>query len=355
MNEGGTFMENEKLNTVINRVIIESNKGDRSFTLVEGDLLQDDGDLIVVNTYENEHGEIEGDFAQVLKEQFHLGESQERPVFYLENGGYISFIESVDKEAKKMLILHSKLKEGEPISQQLYETMIKGLFSSLVSLEISGFAFTTVSFPVLLRKGINGVYNEAASTLIQQAVKWLKKSSCTNTIRYYVYLENDSTLWHEAIERSLGRSVVNANIDEDISRLRTYLLGLIYSFPKEEAVYHDTLVPLQNALNRDSISPEVVAAFGRKLAESLCESITGNTDVTFNINLSTIKNKENIDPFFIQCLYQIKAYGNTSIHRSKSIYGSDSLTSEDLKILLLILKKILLEYQKKIMQNRITS
>ena len=99
------------------------------------------------------------------------------------------------------------------------------------------------------------------------------------------------------------------------------------------------------------ISPEVVAAFGRKLAESLCERITGNTNVTFNINLSTVKHTGNYDPFFIQCLYQIKAYGNTSIHRSKPMYGSDSLTSDDLKILLLILKKILLEYQKKIMQG----
>ena len=254
-------MDNEKNNTVINKVIIESNQGDRSFTLVEGDLLQDDGDLIVVNTYENEHGEMEGDFAEVVKNKFQLIEAKERPIFYLENGGYMSLIEPAHKDSKMMLILHSKLKEGEPISKELYETMIKGLFSALVSLEISGYRFATVSFPVLLRKGINGIYDEAAATLIQHAVKWLKKSSYTNTIRYYVYLENDSVLWNESIERSLGRSVVNANIDEEMSRLRIYLLGLIYSFPKEEAVYQDTLVPLQHALNRDSDQPRSCSCF----------------------------------------------------------------------------------------------
>lgn len=333
------------MNEMINRVIIESNRGDKSFILIKGNLLRDDGDLIVVNTYEDMNGNIIGDFSQMVKEQFHLANAKERTIFFLENGGSVNLIESSSDTSIRILILHSRLREGEPISKELYEKLIKGLFSALVSLEVSGYRFSTISLPVLLRKGISHIHNEAAAILIQHAVKWLKTSKYTNTIRYYVYEKGDQNKWNDAIEQTLGRSVVNATIDEQVSKLRIYLLALIYSFPKDEAVYQDTLVPLQNALNRELISPEVVAAFGRKLAESLCEKMTGNTKVSFNVNLSTLKKAGNLDPFFLQCLYQIKAYGNTSIHRSNPIYGSDTLTLDDLKILLIILKKILLAYQ----------
>jgi hypothetical protein len=342
-------VDNQSSNSLINRAIIESRFGDRSFILVEGDLLKDDGDLIVVNTYRNDDGEVTGDFADVIATKLEMADAFERPIFFLENGGTINLIQGENKSSQKLLVIHTNLKEGQPISAELYAEMIRGLFSAIVALEVAGYRFSNISFPVLFRKGIGSIYNEAAKTLIKYAVQWLKQSNYTNSIRYFVYIGNEVVQWNEAIERSLGRSVVNAAVDEEVSRLRLYLLGLISSFPREQAVYQDTLVPLQNALNREMISPEVVAAFGRKLAESLCETITGNTEASFNANLSAMKHSGKHDLFFIQNLYQMKAYGNTSVHRSNPIYGTDKLSSDDLKILLLILKDILGEYERNIL------
>ncbi|MBO1514350.1 DUF4145 domain-containing protein [Metabacillus bambusae] len=348
-------METSKENTLRNRVIIETNHGERSFFLVEGDLLLDDGNLMVVNSYENEYGETTGDFVDLLNIHFDVDFIKEKPVFFLENGGYISLVETLTNKGldkRMILILHSKLEEGKAINRSIYESLIKGLFSALTSLELTGYKFESVSFPVLLRKGLNGIYNEAAEVLIKYAVEWLKKSIHTNTIRYYVFHHDEVELWNKAIEYSLGRSIVYAK-ENEINILRYYILGLIYSFPKEESVYHDTLIPLQNALNRDQISPEIVAAFSRKLAESLCELITNHYDVSFDTNISTLKKNGNIDPIFIQCLYQIKAFGNTSIHRSRPNFGTDKIIAEDLKILLFILKKLLIKYEEILVLNRV--
>lgn len=346
-------MENEQTlnpvmleNNLLNKVIIESLKGDRSFVLIKGDIYKDDGELIVVNTYE-ESGQIVGDFSNA-KEKFKLTEAKERIVFFLENGGHISILESENPSDKKLLFLHSKLNESEQTSIDLYEEMIKGLFSALVSLEVSGYKFPTISLPVLLRKKIENIYNEAASVLINHASVWLKKSSFTHSIRYYVWVENDDIQWNAAIEHSLGRSPVNTLIDNELSDLRKYVLGELFTFPKVNSVYQDTIIPLQNGLNQDMISPEMIASFGRKLAESLCEMISGNSHDTFDKNLTLIKNNNLIsDTFFLQCLYQIKAYGNTSIHPTKAQNDLFKINADDLKILLLILDKIQFEYRKR--------
>lgn len=342
-------MDSEMEKLLINRVNIESKHGDRSFILLKGDILKDDGDLIVVNTYKSDIGETVGDFVSFVS----ACEAKEQQVYVLENGSTISLLEKSQLNFKRMLILNTNLLEGEQLAKESYECFIKGLFSSLAALELLGYQFPTISLPILLRKGLSGNYYNEAAILINHAVEWLKRSSYTNTIRYYVYLEQDMEIWNEAIEHTLGRSVVNPNENEDSSRLRQYILGVISTFPKDEVVYKDTLVPLQIALSRDTISPHVVAAFGRKLAETFCELITGKVDVTFNTNLASMRDMAEFDSFFIQSLYQIKAFGNTSIHRTQPKYVTNEMDPDDFNILLSILIKILLVYENRIFQHRV--
>lgn len=340
-------------NTLLNRVNVETNYGDRSFFLINGDLLLDDGDLYIVNTYENSSGEKYGDFVSLIKEKYQASYLNDKPIYYLKDGGYIGL--SIPKDRNRnpiLLFVHTKLKEGEEISKDLYESIIKGIYASLASLELSGYQFHTISFPVLLRKGISHIYKDAASILIKNSISWLKKSLSTNTIRYYVYLKEDAEEWNQALDGALGRKAIDPNYDEEVSGLRNFILSLINYFPKQSILYEDTILPLQNTLMRENISPEIVASFGRKLAESLSEEMLGQQSISFNKNLKLLEDLQ-FDPLFIQTLYQIRSFGNSSIHRSKITYGINTMETEDLKILLIIIKKLIVYYQEKVWSNRL--
>ncbi|MEK4230855.1 hypothetical protein [Solibacillus sp. FSL H8-0538] len=324
-------------NLLINQVLIESKYGNRSFNLILGDLLQDDGQLLVLNVYE-EDGAPDGDFMPFIEQH----KNNEKPLIFLRNGGIITFINA----QQPILVVYSKLQEGIPISPTMYDEFIQSIFSAVLRLELEGKQFNTIALPVIFRKGIGAIYEDAANTLISYAAKWLKQSQFTKSIRYYVYLKDDMPVWDAALNTALGRMIIDLSEHGELQQIRRVVLSEIERFSKQHVAYQDTLIPIRDALERPQMTVEVIAAFTRKLAETLCVELTGDAHATFDANIFTLIQQKIHSQLFIQRLYLVKAFGNSSIHRATTENYPIQTTIDDLKILLIILLQLIKDFPK---------
>lgn len=330
-------MQNNKL---INQVLVESPAGNKAFNLILGDILQDDGQLTILNVYEDETG-IVGDFSvQVLAQQ-----QNERVIGYLHDGGRITFVEA----PKCIITIYVKKNEHEAITEEEYAQYIQAIFSAIMHVELIGYTCQTIALPVLFRKAIKAIHAEAIHVLIKQAERWLEKSLHTTSIRYYVYLPQDMEMWNQALNQVLGRAFIDVSEAGDLQQIRRLLLIEMERFSQYHPIYHDTLLPLKSALERPQLTMEVIAAFARKLAESLCEELVGQAGNSFDTNIYQLRQQGHYSAVFIQRLYVVKAFGNSAVHRQINDYAFMPVQSDDLQILLLIILQLIKDFPKEVL------
>lgn len=318
-------------NCLINQMIIESNTKNKSFNLLLGDILNDDSDLKIINCYEDEQG-IAGDFKEYLEEIT----APKKIIGYLPDGGEIIFLEA----NKPIVAVYLKCSENLQLDMVFYEKVIISIFASLIRLELAGHTFKSIALPILFRKAITTIHEEAITVLITQATRWLKTSR-TSSIRYYVYHEKDLNLWNAALNKVLQRVNFDITHAGDIQAVRKKILIEIDRFSKQESFYENTLMPLQYLLNRQELTIEPIAAFARKLIETLCELLSNSPGASLDEQIRELRQSNNYSRAFIQRLYLIKAFGNSAVHYQKQTSNYIVLNEQDLFILLLLVYETL--------------
>jgi hypothetical protein len=326
-------------NGLINRVIVESSEGDRAFLLLEGDIFLEQADVYIFNTYSNDSGML----LKKLKEYYHEEEIPENPFYFSPDGTKVGRVKL--KNGRTILILHPEVVDGELIQAERYQSIMHTVFASLHALEIFGEDFETVAFPVLLRNSLSNIYPEAVKILIEKSTSWLKESENTKTIKYVLYENGDDAIWNDHLNMVLDRRVVPIDEFSDLYQYKNKALSILQLIDKRFPSWEDTMLPIQNALQRKDFRPEVVAAFSRKLLEVFClEKVKDDAalhDRSLEGCLKYIRENSLLNQWEIQTLYLVRSFGNPSIHRPEPVMGPIKMSEKDVTILLLSLCKLL--------------
>lgn len=327
-------------NELKNRVIVESAEGDRTFLLFQGDIFSESADVYIFNSYVGNNGSL----IKRLSEIFGQEEIPETPFYFSKDGKKVGKIKLDD--GRIILVLHSDLEEHEPITVEQYESFIEIVFTSLTALESFEGKFETVAFPVLLRNSLKVIYAEAVKVLIEKATLWLKQSEHTTTIKYVLYESGDAKVWNDNLNRVLGRKVLNTPEFSNVLIYKNKVLSFLQLIDQRLPFWRDTIQPLQNTLKGRSFSPEVVAAFSRKLLEVFCqERIRLNRvhekEQDLDGYLHYLRKNQLLNPWDIQVLFQIRSFGNPSIHRPDPLLGPKVMSEHDVTILFICLCRLI--------------
>lgn len=336
-------------NELINRVIVESSEGDRAFLLLEGDIFREQADVYIFNTYKNDNGML----LHQLKEHYHEEEIPETPFYFSPDGTRVGKVKL--KNGRTILILHPEVVDGERIQADRYQSIMHTVFASLHALEIYGENAETVAFPVLLRNSLSDIYPDAVKILIEKSTSWLKESEHTKTIKYVLYENGDDAIWNDNLNHVLDRRVVAIDEFSDLHQFKNKALSILQMIDKRFPSWEDTILPIQNALQRKDFRPEVVAAFSRKLLEVYClEKVKDDAalhDTSLDGCLKYLREKSLLPQWEIQTLYLVRSFGNPSIHRPDPVMGPIKMSEKDVTILLLSLCKLLELLYEQISEN----
>ena len=344
-------------NRILNQLVIDVPQGTRTFFLNFGDMLIDDSDMWIVTVYDDPVTGTYGDFKNGIEKQFGLHNWDEKKLLTLENEGWVGRLQTPEISGKVPVILpvHTRTQESEPVTLEDYEHYVKGAFSAVSALEFQGMDIRSIALPVLLRKGINDLYQEATEILIKYATKFLKHSTNVENIRYYVYHEHkeDAKHWNEAFDNVLGRVFIDASKDGIIESLRRELITVIESYPKGNELWDTVLRPLKDSLvNANSIRSENVGSNGRKLAEIISSDLCLSEDIELEANLSgnirQLAEHNLLIPWFNQYLHTLRIFGNTSVHSSEGLkpkHGPKKIQEEDMLVLLATILRVLKYYK----------
>ena len=325
-------------NELKNRVIVESLEGDRAFLLFKGDIFSERADVYIFNSYKGNSGML----LEELKKRYQMEVIPETPFYFSTDGKKVGKIKLDD--GRIILVLHSELVEYEAITIEQYQSFMETVFTSLTALESFGEQFETVAFPVLLRNALSNIYTEAVKVLIEKATQWLKESEHTTTIKYVLYENGDARIWNDNLNQVLGRRAINITEFPDLVHYKNKALSILQQLDQRFTYWEDTLLPLQNALQSRDFRPEVVAAFSRKLLEVYCQERSraeGNNEEGLEGYLHYIRQNKLLNPWVMQTLYQIRSFGNPSIHRPDPLFGPKNMSEQDVTVLLICLCKLL--------------
>lgn len=326
------------INKLKNRMIVENPSGDRAFLLLEGDIFQERAEVYIFNAYQNDGGKLIED----LKEVYGVDKIHETPFYSAPNGITVAKIKM--DNGRVILILRTNLVEYEGISVDQYKSFIDIVYTSLMAIETMGEKFESIAFPVLFRNGISEIYPEAIKILAEKSTEWLKKSASTKAIKMVLYDKSDAEMWSENLNNVLGRKTIDSQDKVMLNQFKHKAMVILQSMSKKLPYWEDTLLPLRDSLQRQDFRPEVIAAFSRKLLEVFCIELCkthGNHSNSLEDALKYIRFNSLLNGWAVQNLYQIRSFGNPSIHRSETVFGPKSMNDRDVAILLIDVCKLL--------------
>ncbi|PFK46554.1 hypothetical protein COI93_04320 [Bacillus cereus] len=315
-------------NKILKKLLLDTVHGDRSFLLLQGDLLQDEGDVIVI-TIHDQGDSPQGDLYDLVKEKFDIDHWHEKEIYFLGDHGWIGEVHYEHREGRHnpvILTLHTGLPEGTIFEITAYEKYVKGTFAALAALEFEGRSFRELALPVLIRKGLEENYEEAIQCLIKHATSWLKSSKCSETIKYYIHKPEDAMKWEESMESVLSRTYVSYSKAGIVDQLRKEVLTVIDTYKKEEYLWREVLSPLRNSLSmqKDRISPDTKRV-ARSLAEVIVKLICEKQGIPFHLQASnltstieTLKRSDIIPELAAQYLHVLRTFGNKKSHIDNS-------------------------------------
>lgn len=261
----------------INSVSVETAQGYKTFNLMHGDITQVPTDLLVLSAYGDAVSSPEGQVVRALCR---------RDVFIAPEPHWLNFSErcwtSFQRQegggplsALLTVFIRQLAWTGDPLP--MFEEAVLGVFASLAALEYRGEAYKRVSLPVLYGQRIlmehsrgKELYPRLIEILIRQGLLWLKKSDQTHTIQFVVFEENQMVAWDEAMNKTMGRSLISAGSDAVLVSLCQEIVDVIHSRPDGRLA--GAVVPLADALaHQDRLSIENVCVWVGNLSK-LCSS-----------------------------------------------------------------------------------
>ena len=326
-----------KNTTILNCLLVETPKRDRTFFLQHGDLWDVQVDLFIMNRYGNKESML---FTQMQQK---LSSFKERIFFYGKNGITISIVEQQDL-SQMILIVDVPFMEFEAISIRQYEQLIHQIFAGFHALEQLGQSFYSIALPVFYRNGIEQVHDKAIETLLLQSVYCLKKSMHVHSIHCVLYHQKDAHEWSSQMNKVLGRHAYSIDQFSDIELYRRNVVMMLQKMNRNVEGYFDTIQPLMQAVNSTNLQLETISAFSRKLLELYCMKLLQTYNEPFqNLDaaLTLLKNNYSLNALTIQNFYQIKGFGNVAVHRLNKTYIYDNYDLEDITILLICLAELI--------------
>lgn len=325
-------------NEVKNCVIVETAAGDSTFFLQEGDIFQTRADVYIFNSYRSNESML----IHQLQQHFQLDTMHAVPFYFAGVGEEVRLIQI--KNGPTFLILYSDVALTDLLSIETYERYIRLAFTALSALESLHEPFQTVAFPVLYRNCIRLIYKEAVSVLIEQTTQWLKRASQTKTVKYVLFEPGDADIWNENLNELLGRKIMPIHKFSQIEMFRNRALANLSRVDRSVSYWDDTIMPLRSALQRSDFRPEVVAAFSRKLLEVYCVDQIDKTKVLddkLDTYLKYMRSHHIVTNLKLQDLYQIRAFGNPSIHKPTGAFSQLAMDDKDVTIMLICLCTLL--------------
>ena len=347
-------VKNRAKNKVLKKLLLDTMYGDRSFLLIQGDLMQDEGDVIII-TIHDQDSNLQGELFESVKEKFGIGKWEEKLIYNLDDHGWIGKVvyDHLDGGHNPVILtMHTGLPEGTTFEIEAYEKYVKGTFAALAALEFDGSKFRELSLPVLIRKGLENNYEEAIQCLIKHATNWLKSSKNGETIKYYIYQPQDAIKWEESMEAVLSRTYISYSKSGIINQLRKEIIKQIDTYKKDKFLWEEVLIDLRSSLatEKDEISSTTKIA-GRKLAEVIVKSICNKHNIPNDSDLAAmiakLKNTNIIPDLAAQYLHSLRIYGNKKAHidnSEKIEHPIKKLFEEDGIILLSTILRTLLYY-----------
>ncbi|MEN3768982.1 DUF4145 domain-containing protein [Priestia megaterium] len=353
-------------NKILKKILLETGQEDRSFLLLHGDLLQDEGDVVIITIHDNAD-QSQGDLYEAVKKKYGIDLWEERKIYLLEGGGWIGEvkIDYGDSHHKPIILtLHTGLPEGTVFEMETYEKYVKGTFAALAALEFEGANFRDVALPVLIRKGLENNYEEAIQFLIKYATSWLKKSFHLKAIKYYIYHSEDAGKWDNAMEKVLSRTYVSYQKSGIIHQLRREIIIVIDTFKKEKGLDYHLLLALRKSLStQDKGLSKEVGINARTLAEVivkyLCEkepSIGRRPKEDLSRTIQFLKEEKIISELLSQYLHALRSFGNFMAHTDRNNeykYSISHIQEDDELFFLSTLLRTLRYYARILKPNKL--
>ncbi len=302
----------------INSVLIESSSGLRTFELVQGDILADPADLLVLSTHHNPKIQPTGLIISSIKNSFGFDIDVSNKWLNF-SGGILSCIQIPPKNFPFSCILIMRIadsqKQDDPV--HYYDTAVQGTFSSICALEFTGKAFSTISLPVLSGQRVID-YQQAVASLLRHGVEWLRRSIYTKRLRYYVFEEAGMAAWDDAMNACLGRSYVDTGKKSILCGLCREIVHVIDKYDVADEIFARILNELRDTLGQPNhISPQRVAIVGHKLAEYVAERLCQIANVTVKrelVNNIEALRKTKVADWVLSYLNSLRVFGNESVH-----------------------------------------
>lgn len=308
----------------INSVSVETSHGYKTFNLMHGDITQVPTDLLVLSAYGNSVSPAEGQVVEALRRRGVVIAPEPRWLNFSERcwtsfqrqegGGPLSALLTV--------FIPQLAWTADPLP--VFEEAVLGVFASLAALEYRREAYKRVSLPVLygqriLKEHSRGeeLYPKLIETLIRQGLLWLKKSDQTHTVQFVVFEKEQMVAWDDAMNKTMGRSLISAGSDAVLVSLCQEVMDAIRSRPDGRLA--GAVVPLADALaHQDRLSIENVCVWGRKLVETMLVTllpalkIPPGRDLAPNIDL--LARSKTVAPWIVSYMHSLRIFGNESVH-----------------------------------------
>ena len=307
----------------VNSVSVETAQSYKAFDLVHGDITRISTDLIVLSAYGSAKSAPEGQVVQALRQQGVVVATEPRWLNFSERC-WTCFQKGGDTGASALLTVFIPQLAFHEDPLPIFEQAVRGVFASLAALEYTGLSFRRVSLPVLYGQRIlkehsrgDERYPRLADILIQESVRWLRKSDQTHTVQFVVFEEAQVSEWDAAINRTLGRSLISAGSDAVLKSLCQEIVDAVRSQPDRRLA--GATAPLAAALSgKDPLVVESVCVWARKLVEAMLMVLLPNQKITpgrdLASNIDHLGTSKTVAPWIVSYMHSLRIFGNESVH-----------------------------------------
>lgn len=339
---------------IVNTMSVETPTGFRTFNLVAGDITQTRDPLLVTSSW-RVFNSVGGQVINTLIENHKIDFSERTPIVNLGNGiGTFEVHMPTDSIPWRLLVVGLPGAEHcEEFSDEILQTFNQGiwtLFGSLSALELRGERYSAMSMPVL---GGNRAFPPkfVASTLLGQAIDWLKASQSMRTVNAWIYDMDTVQVWIDAMDSVLHRRTVSSAANSVAQALKEEILSQIESSESlTQPPFQSSSVGISRELRCHDVSIQRLATFSRILIEQMVREIAATEKLMWSGNLwegiTELARRDKVAPWIISHFHTLRVLGNETVHEQSDVqYVPADLQDSDLVPVLACLSRILSFWQ----------
>lgn len=315
----------EEVSRIVNSVSVETPQGYKTFILMHGDITQIATDLLVLSAYGDGNSSPEGLLVRSLRQRHGIVVAPEPRWLNFSDRCWTCFQEQEgDAPFSAILTLFISQLAWNQNPLPIFEDAVQGVFASLAALEYKGRSFASVSLPVLYGHRIRtehsggvALYPRLIEILIRHALRWLKKSEHTHTVQFVVYEKEHLSAWDEAMNKTMGRSLISAGADAVLKSLCAETRHLAQS--QTDGRLRTATERLHRELaHEDTLVIENVCVSGRLLVEAmvgiLLTDLPLKTAASLLENIETLRKSEKVAPWIVSYMHSLRIFGNETAH-----------------------------------------